>query len=203
VARPPSAQPPKASADEAPETPVAPVVAKEVVAAGAEIIAPPPPAPKPAPPPPAPSVAREQGEPDSFEVAPETSAAPAAAAGLEEIWQRLREGVRQRRPFISTWLDAGMLLSMEGKTAVIGFPTAQAIPAEYCQQTANRKLLETILGEVTGRTISLRCETREGLEVTPPPPPEPEVPRDPMEEFKNDPLIKRALEIFRAEIQPA
>jgi hypothetical protein len=134
----------------------------------------------------------------------EPSAPPPAVAGLEEIWQRLREGVRQRRPFISTWLDAGMLLSLDGGgAAIIGFPTDQAIPAEYCQQPANRKLIETILGEVTGRTISLRCETREGLEVTPPPPPEPEVRRDPMEEFKNDPLIKRALEIFRAEIQPA
>ena len=30
-----------------------------------------------------------------------------------------------------------------------------------------------------------------------------EAPRDPVDEFKDDPLIRRALEIFRAEIQPA
>jgi hypothetical protein len=31
----------------------------------------------------------------------------------------------------------------------------------------------------------------------------PEPPPDPMEEFKNDPIIRKALELFRAEIQPS
>jgi DNA polymerase III subunit gamma/tau len=190
VARPPGAETRKTTVAETPETPemvervqtpppasVSPAVAEPVAASA--------PLPNPAP----------------IPSAPVANAAPPPA--LDEIWQRLREGVRQRRPFISSWVESGVLLSVKDEVAVIGFPASQAIPAEYCQQPANRKLLETLLSEIAGRAISLRCETREGLEVTPPPAPEPEAPRDPMEEFKNDPLIRRALEIFRAEIQPA
>ena len=33
--------------------------------------------------------------------------------------------------------------------------------------------------------------------------PEPEAPKDPMAEFKNDALIRKALELFRADIQSA
>jgi hypothetical protein len=47
---------------------------------------------------------------------------------------------------------------------------------------------------------------REGLVATPPPrevEPPPPAAKDPLDEFKNDPLIRKALEIFRGEIQPA
>ena len=111
--------------------------------------------------------------------------------------------MRKSRPLISAWLEAGTLLSIEGATALIGFPPGQQLAAESCQQANNRKLLETLLAEISGRDLALKCQVREGLQVTQAPAPAPEAPRDPLEEFKNDPLIRRALEIFRAEIQPA
>ena len=66
-----------------------------------------------------------------------------------------------------------------------------------------RDFIEALVAEIAGQPLTLRTQVREGLTVTPPPPREPEKPKDPMEEFKNDPLIKKALELFRAEIQPA
>ena len=52
------------------------------------------------------------------------------------------------------------------------------------------------------QSLLLECETREGLEIQPPDLPA-STPSDPLEDFKNDPLIRKALEIFQAEIQPA
>ena len=60
-------------------------------------------------------------------------------------------------------------------------------------------------------TLTLKCEAREGLAINAPAPapPESEAPAavNPQakadEDFKNDPKIKKALEIFEAEILPA
>lgn len=123
-------------------------------------------------------------------------------AGVDETWTRLLTEVRKRRPLIAMWVESGVLLGIEGTAAIIGFPPEQTLAADYCQQASNRKFLEELLHEITGQDLMLRCQMREGLVVTPPPAPEPEPVLDPLEQFKNDPLIRRALEIFRAEIQP-
>ncbi len=101
------------------------------------------------------------------------------------------------------WVESGLLLGIEGNTAIVGFPPDQKLAMESCQMKNNRDFIESLLAEVAGRPLEMKCQIREGLVVTPPPPPEPEKPKDPMEEFKNDPLIKKALELFKAEIQPA
>ncbi len=146
---------------------------------------------------------------DAAEPAPrveETSPAAEASSGepgLDALWKKVVMEVRRQRPLISAWVENGALLEIEGHTALLGFPPEHALASEYCQQPANRKLIESLLAEFSGRPLTFRCQLREGLTVTPPAPPEPEKVVDPMEEFKNDPLIRKALEIFRAEIQPA
>ena len=51
--------------------------------------------------------------------------------------------------------------------------------------------------------MKITLELRDGIVATPIAQPPPEAKLDPMEEFKRDPLIRKALEIFRAEVQPA
>ena len=51
--------------------------------------------------------------------------------------------------------------------------------------------------------MGVSLEIRDGIVVTQIAPAAAAVKLDPMEEFKRDPLIRRALEIFRAEVQPA
>jgi hypothetical protein len=86
----------------------------------------------------------------------------------------------------------------------VGFPTDQSLALEYCDQPNNRKLLESIASQLVGRKLKIRFLKREGLvvEKVEGAPAAVEATRDPLEEFKDDPLIRKALEIFKAEIQP-
>ena len=143
----------------------------------------------------------------------EVPSVPVAEAARNEepvdvtaLWTDVLVGVRKERPLISTWLEAGMLLGVDERTVRLGFPPAQRMAMDSLARPNNRTFLEKLFAGLTGQKRELVCEAKEGLVVTPAnlPPPEPEPKAaDPMEEFKNDPLIRRALEIFQAEIQPA
>ena len=132
--------------------------------------------------------------------------APPASVDVTALWTNVRLAVRQDRPLILTWLEAGMLIEVTSSSVRLGFPPAQRMAMESLLRPNNRTFLEKIFAQLSGETRTLECEEQEGLVVQPanlpPPPPEP-APADPMEEFKNDPLIRKALEIFQAEIQPA
>ena len=142
------------------------------------------------------------------EEAPTTSDS-STGKSVGEIWATVLSAVRRTRPLIAPWVESGMLAEIDDGTALLAFPPEQSLASEYCQQASNRKFLEGIFSETAGRPLSLRCVLREGLEVAPlaaaqsVASSEPETSSDPMEEFKNDPLIRKALEIFKAEIQPA
>jgi DNA polymerase-3 subunit gamma/tau len=150
------------------------------------------------PPPPTASAPTASTQPPQ---SPETPApAPKVAPASDAFWPALRAEVKRQRPLISMWVEAGTLLAVESGTVTIGFPPDQSLAVEYCDQPNNRKFLEDVSKQLTGESLSLRFLTREGLSTPLPPAPEP--PKDPMAEFKNDPLIRKALELFKAEIQP-
>jgi DNA polymerase-3 subunit gamma/tau len=141
--------------------------------------------------------------------APEASrvAEPSAAAAEKDVsvvWPELVKLVRQRRPLISMWLESGALLSAVSGKAVIGFSKDQNLAFDYIQQANNKTFLEEVLTEIVGATVSLSCEKHEAVELVPVPkasPPAAGQARDPMEEFKDDPLIRKALELFKARIE--
>ncbi len=132
--------------------------------------------------------------------------APAPSLDATTLWTDVLVAVRRERPLITTWLEAGTLLEVAGNTVRLGFPTTQKMAMESLLRPNNRTFLEKLFTELTGQPRTVECEARDGLVVQPailPPPVPAPVPADPMEEFKNDPLIRKALEIFQAEIQPA
>lgn len=120
-----------------------------------------------------------------------------------DLWPRFLLEVREKKPFIKTWVETGMLLTLENGVAVIGFPEKDAFSKESLEKPAQRQFMEETLGRLVGQSVTIKLEVREGLVVPhvalPIKAPEPVV--DPMEEFQNDPLIRHALEIFKAEIQ--
>jgi DNA polymerase-3 subunit gamma/tau len=167
-----------------PASPAKPAAAVPRAATVAE-----PPVAKPAPPPePAPKVAE----------APPAVKAPSGG----EFWTAFVESVRRGRALISAWVEAGVLLGIDGSTVSIGFPADQAFSKDFLEQD-HKGFLAEAASSILGRKVSIRLELREGLTPAPAPArPAPAQPRDPMAEFKDDPLIRKALEIFRAEVQP-
>jgi DNA polymerase-3 subunit gamma/tau len=130
---------------------------------------------------------------------------PKPSTGDADLWPALLQRVRQERPLISAWIEAVKLLRIEGDACVIGFGKSHELSKESLTRPNNQKFLEGILAELAGRGIAIRWEKRDDVaDDLPETEEEKSAPSgDPMTAFKNDPLIKKALEIFKGEIQSA
>ncbi len=132
------------------------------------------------------------------------------AIDFEAAWQKVIAAARTRRPLIRTWIEQAKPLGIDGRTFRIGFAPEQKSVMESLARPANREFLEELLKEGTGREWSLKMSLQEGLVVRPQPAlPEdgvtavqPTTKTDPRAAFKDDPLIREALEIFKGEINP-
>ena len=122
-----------------------------------------------------------------------------ASSSLDSSWLRVLQEVSSRRPLILSWIESASPLRFESGTLTLGFPKDRAIAVESLSRANTKAFLEEICGEVLGQACKLQFELKDGLT----PVPRPAVPKsvDPMEDFKNDPLIRKALELFKAEIQ--
>ena len=141
---------------------------------------------------------------------PETGVIDAAVA-----WDRVAASYESSIKF--RWLTKGVLAETSEGGVLVKIPPSSAIELRSVVGEDGRKNAEAKLCAALGRNVKLRLEVDEGLAESPPEdlgaqpaaPVEraaessPVRPRDPADEFKNDPLIKKALEIFAGEIQTA
>ena len=135
---------------------------------------------------------------------------PAATplADMTAIWPKVVQLAYTRRPLIKNWIESASLLGTEGCNVLLGFVPDQKTVMESLSRPANRSFLEALLKELTGAEWTVKLSLAEGLPSTSPPDEtQPELepvrskPNDSLESFKNDPLIKEALEIFKGEIK--
>jgi DNA polymerase-3 subunit gamma/tau len=142
------------------------------------------------------AVVREEPE----KPAPAKVAEPIAAPG--DLWPQAVARIRKERPLVVTWAKVGTIVGIEGDTAILGFPPEADLARDACDKPQQRGFLEEVLSALAGRRLTLRCVKREGLVVEPIAfAEEPKAAaKDPMAEFREDPLIRRAIEEFRAEI---
>jgi DNA polymerase-3 subunit gamma/tau len=152
----------------------------------------PQPAPKVAPPTPA-------GVTDPGYSAP----APVASSLIDhvDVWQKTVEKVRTTRRLIAGWVEAGTALGIEGRFLIVGFPPEQKAVMESLSIPKTREYVEAIVKEITGQDWRIKFVVKEGLAVAAPA--EPATPKKPETQatFKDDPLIREALEIFKGEIK--
>jgi DNA polymerase-3 subunit gamma/tau len=130
--------------------------------------------------------------------------APVKTVDVETLWPSLVERVRKERSFISMWVESGVLAEVRDGVALFVFAEEQSLAADYISKDGHREFLEGLLLELTGAPLKVRTELRDSVQRRPvaqPPPPVKAAPKDPMEEFKNDPLIRKALEIFKARLE--
>ena len=148
-------------------------------------------------------------EPKTFrEDRPVSPAAESKTVDYEAVWQKTVEQIRARRPLIRGWVESAKALGIEGRFLVLGFPPEQKTAMDSVASPRTRDFLEAIIREISGQDLKLKFILKEGLPVTavPEPPAMPdESPAKKKEDsqamFKDDPLIREALEIFKGEIK--
>ncbi|HEV3210664.1 MAG TPA: DNA polymerase III subunit gamma/tau [Chthoniobacterales bacterium] len=131
---------------------------------------------------------------------PKSEIDSAVESSIESAWARLLQVVATRRPLILSWIELGSPIQLDNGTFQLGFPKDQELAVESLSRPNNRKLLEDVLSEILGGRWKIVFEMREDLSL-PTATTTAEEPVDPLQSFKNDPMIQKALEIFKAEIQ--
>jgi len=118
-------------------------------------------------------------------------------------WEKTVEKVRATRRLIAGWVEAGTALGVEGRFLTVGFPPEQKAAMESLSIPKTRDYIDAVLKEVSGQDWKIKFVVQEGLPVIAPA--ESVAPRtaETPATFKDDPLIREALEIFKGEIKTA
>ena len=116
-------------------------------------------------------------------------------AVLDRLWPQVLAEIRNRRPLILAWIESATPLALDSSTLTLGFPAESSLAMESILKPAHRKFLEEVLSRLLSSPRTVDAELRPDLPSRKAPP------ADSSEGFRNDPLIQKALEIFRAEIQ--
>jgi DNA polymerase-3 subunit gamma/tau len=113
-----------------------------------------------------------------------------------KIWREVCAKI-PARGFLRTLVDSLTALGTEGGNFLLGYPPDEKSAIETLATTSNRRQLEALLKEVTGNDWSVKTSAREGLVKKKPD----QSIKTASSEFKNDPLIQEALEMFKGEIK--
>ncbi len=144
----------------------------------------------------------DSSAPKTFAAERASSTAPRVAESadgkndVEDIWQRAYAKIPTQRAFVRNSAAAAHVLPCEGRHFVLGFSPGQKSPMDILGTATNRKLIETILREVSGKDWTLKLTVRENLQSKKQSP----VQSSP-ENYADDPIIQEALEIFKGEIK--
>ena len=114
----------------------------------------------------------------------------------EKIWQGVYAKIPNTKAFVRNSAAVAHVLPSEGRHFVLGFSPDQKSPMDILGTATNRKLIETLLREVSGKDWTLKLTVQENLPSKGEPPA-----RKPSEDYTDDPLIREALEIFKGEVR--
>ena len=114
-----------------------------------------------------------------------------------ELWQKILAKIPGQKAFVRNSASAAHVLGIDGRNFQIGFAPGDKAMMDILATQANRKLLETLLHEITGKDWSVRLTLKEGL----PSRQESVSEHSQSEKFKEDPLIQEAIGLFNAQIK--
>ena len=125
---------------------------------------------------------------------------PSAEIDPVRVWQQLSAQIPPQKAFLRNSAAAAHVLGIEGRNFQLGFSPSEKAMMDILGTQANRKFLETLLHEITGKDLSVKLTVNH--ELPPKPTSDSESGRGPRsDEFKDDPLIQEALEMFNAQIK--
>ncbi|MGD0061465.1 MAG: DNA polymerase III subunit gamma/tau [Verrucomicrobiia bacterium] len=135
-----------------------------------------------------------------------SEAAPVdSPVSLEDAWASAVEHLGRVTPIAKSYLVGTRPLGMQGNVLVVGFDQEFAERKEFADRPRNIEVLQAKLKEKLRMDVALKFEVVKSA--TPTPARTPSAPvrgtepvKKSLDEFKNDPLIKKALEIFKGTI---
>ena len=116
------------------------------------------------------------------------------------VWEQLSAKIPPQKAFLRNSAAAAHVLGIEGRNLQLGFSPDEKPMMEILGTQANRKFLETLLHEITGKDLTVKLTVNDDL-------PSKRAMASASgkgsqaEDFKDDPLIQEALEIFNAKIK--
>src|SRR5436305_1916154 len=108
---------------------------------------------------------------------------------IEKIWRRAFSKIPTQKAFVRNSAAVAHVLPSEGRHFVLGFSPDQKSPMDILDTATNRKLIETLLREVSGKDWTLKLTVQENL-----PSKGESSARKPSEDYADDSLIRDALE---------
>ena len=136
----------------------------------------------------------------AISASPAQTATP-ARSDPAQVWEELSTKIPPQKGFLRNSAGAAHVLGIEGRNFLLGFSPHEKSMMEIMGTQANRKFLETLLHEITGKDLSVKLTVQEHLAARNPRPQANESGKSPAGDFKDDPLIKEALEMFKGEIK--
>ena len=128
--------------------------------------------------------------------APRVAETPNGDTDVEQIWQRAYAKIPTQKAFVRNSAAAAHVLPSEGRHFVLGFSPDEKSPMDILGTAANRKLIETLLRDVSGKDWTLKLTVQENL-----PSKAQSSGESPSENYTDDPLIRDALEMFKGQIR--
>ena len=132
-----------------------------------------------------------------------------SSASLNEAWEYAVEHLGKVTPLAKTYLVGAQPLCLEGNVLTIGFDPEFAERREFVDTTRNRELLQARLKEKLRMEVSIKFEVAEAAASKPNKQSAAKSAaaangvasaKNNPEDFKDDPLIKKALEIFKGTV---
>lgn len=146
-----------------------------------------------------PGVAKKDIDPTT-----KTTAPPVGPTEPGEIWAKVSQLAAARRALIRSWLDAAQLIESKAGEISLGFAREQKIAMEGLARPNNISFLEGLLKEVTGKEWSLKfalCDSLSPVKKGEAEEPAKSRSNQPGQSFRDDPLIKEAVELFKGTIK--
>ena len=109
----------------------------------------------------------------------------------DKIWEGVYAKIPNTKAFVRNSAAAAHVLPSEGRHFVLGFAPDQKSPMDILGTPTNRKLIESLLHDVSGKDWTLKLTIKDDLASK----------EKPAENHAEDPLIREALEIFKGQIR--
>jgi DNA polymerase III subunit gamma/tau len=116
---------------------------------------------------------------------------------VEKVWEAVLGKIPAQKAFVRNSASAAHALGVEGRNFKIGFAAADKGMMDILGTPANRKLVETLLHEISGTDWTLKLTVNDELASR-----SSVVHQDsPSRDFKDEPLIQEAIELFNARVR--